>query len=179
MRPLRKELLEQKLYRNAFVKFPAILMARKDGEDNYCKIEDFSNMDVSKLPVFVGKWSYLERSAKLILIIRLYGAKFVFFRNCHLIFFIFIILPTNNFCLLFFSSQMPSHNPIPLATDNAQRIKCLKPISENQSCLQCDTCIHYIHSSCMNNKKSKKQSISNNRQFTCDKCSQCPICVRK
>ena len=51
----RKEILEQKLYRNAFIKFPAVLMARKDGEDNYSKIEDFSNMDVSKLPVFVGK----------------------------------------------------------------------------------------------------------------------------
>ena len=51
----RKEVLEQKLYRNAFIKFPAVLMARKDGEDNYSKIEDFSNLDVSKLPVFVGK----------------------------------------------------------------------------------------------------------------------------
>ena len=74
---------------------------------------------------------------------------------------------------------MPSHNPIPLATDNVQCIKCLKPISENQSYSQCDTCIQYIHSSCMNSKKSKKQSLPNNRQFTCDKCSQCPICVRK
>ena len=74
---------------------------------------------------------------------------------------------------------MPSHNPIPLATDNVQCIKCSKPISENQSYLQCDTCIHYIHSSCINSKKSKKQSIPNNRQFTCNKCSQCPICVRK
>ena len=51
----RKEVLEQKLYRNAFIKFPAVLMARKDGEDNYSKIEDFSNIDVLKL--FVGKWS--------------------------------------------------------------------------------------------------------------------------
>ena len=74
---------------------------------------------------------------------------------------------------------MPSHNPIPLATDNVQCIKCLKPISENQSYSQCDTCIQYIHSSCMNSKKSKKQSLPNNRQFTCGKCSQCPICVRK
>ena len=49
-----------------FVKFPAVLMATKDGEDNYSKIADFSKMDVSKLPVFVDKWSYLERSAKLI-----------------------------------------------------------------------------------------------------------------
>ena len=47
----RKEILEQKLYRNAFVKFPAVLMARKEGEDAYSKIEDFSNVDVSKLPV--------------------------------------------------------------------------------------------------------------------------------
>ena len=47
----RKEILEQKLYRNAFVKFPAVLMARKAGEDAYSKIEDFSNVDVSKLPV--------------------------------------------------------------------------------------------------------------------------------
>ena len=73
---------------------------------------------------------------------------------------------------------MPSHNPIPLATDNVPCIKCSKPISENQSYLQCYTCIHYIHSSCINSKKSKKQSISNNRQFTSDKCSQCPIYSR-
>ena len=46
----RKEVLEQKLYRNAFVKFPAVLMARKEGEDVYSKIPDF-NVDVSKLPV--------------------------------------------------------------------------------------------------------------------------------
>ena len=47
----RKEVLDQKLYRNAFVKFPAVLMARKEGEDVYSKIADFSNADVSKLPV--------------------------------------------------------------------------------------------------------------------------------
>ena len=51
----RKEILDQKLYKNAYVKFPAVLMVRKDGEDNYSKLEDFSNMDVSKLPVFGGK----------------------------------------------------------------------------------------------------------------------------
>ena len=47
----RKEVLDQKLYRNAYVKFPAVLMARKEGEDVYSKIADFSNADVSKLPV--------------------------------------------------------------------------------------------------------------------------------
>ena len=52
---MRKEILDQKLYKNAYVKFPAVLMVRKDGEDNYSKLEDFSNMDVSKLPVFGGK----------------------------------------------------------------------------------------------------------------------------
>ena len=45
------------------MKFPAVLMARKAGEDAYSKIEDFSNVDVSKLPVVS---EYLERSAKLI-----------------------------------------------------------------------------------------------------------------
>ena len=47
----RKEVLDQKLYRNAYVKFPAVLMARKEGEDVYSKIADFSNADVSQLPV--------------------------------------------------------------------------------------------------------------------------------
>ena len=46
----RKEVLEQKLYRNAFVKFPAVLMARKEGGDVYSKIADFSYTNVSKLP---------------------------------------------------------------------------------------------------------------------------------
>ena len=49
----RKEVLEQKQYGNAFVKFPAVLMARKEGEDVYSKIADFSNVDVSKLLVVV------------------------------------------------------------------------------------------------------------------------------
>ena len=46
----RKEVLEQKLYRNAYVKFPAILMGRKDGEDSYSEIQNFSDICVSKLP---------------------------------------------------------------------------------------------------------------------------------
>ena len=74
---------------------------------------------------------------------------------------------------------MPSHNPIPLATCNVQCLKCSKPISENQSYSQCDTCMQNIHSTCISGKKSNSQSFSNNRQFTCNKCSQCPICIRK
>ena len=48
----RKEVLEAKLYRNAYVKFPAILMGRKEGEDNYSEIENYSSKCVSKLAVF-------------------------------------------------------------------------------------------------------------------------------
>ena len=50
----RKEVLANKEYRNAYVKFPAVLMARKDGEENYQQIADFSNTCVSKLPVMAG-----------------------------------------------------------------------------------------------------------------------------
>ena len=52
---MRKEILEEKAYKNAYVKFPALLMARKDGEDQYSIIKDFSNTNVSKLPVMAGK----------------------------------------------------------------------------------------------------------------------------
>ena len=52
---MRKEILEEKAYKNAYVKFPALLMARKDGEDKYSLIKDFSNSNVSKLPVMAGK----------------------------------------------------------------------------------------------------------------------------
>ena len=50
----RKEVLDEKLYRNAYVKFPAILMGRKDGEDTYSVVADFSEASVSKLPVLVS-----------------------------------------------------------------------------------------------------------------------------
>ena len=50
----RKEVLDEKLYRNAYVKFPAILMGRKDGEDTYSVVADFSEAPVSKLPVLVS-----------------------------------------------------------------------------------------------------------------------------
>ena len=52
---MRKEILEQKTYKNAYVKFPAILFARKDGEDKYNIVKDFSNETVSKLPIMAGK----------------------------------------------------------------------------------------------------------------------------
>ena len=48
----RREVLEAKLFRNAFVKFSAILMGRKDEEDNYSEIENYSSKCVSKLAVF-------------------------------------------------------------------------------------------------------------------------------
>ena len=41
-----------KLFRNAFVKFPAILMGRKEGEDSYSEIKNYSSKCVSKLAVF-------------------------------------------------------------------------------------------------------------------------------
>ena len=31
----RRQVMDEKLFRNAYVKFPAILMGRKDGEDSY------------------------------------------------------------------------------------------------------------------------------------------------
>ena len=39
---LRKELIEKKEFENAYIKFPAILMARKDGSDNYTVVKGFS-----------------------------------------------------------------------------------------------------------------------------------------
>ena len=51
----RREILESKEYRNAYIKFPAQLMARKDGEDNYNLIQDFSKKTVSKLAVLAGE----------------------------------------------------------------------------------------------------------------------------
>ena len=42
-------------YKNAYIKFPAQLMARKDGEDNYNLIQDFSKKCVSKLAVLAGE----------------------------------------------------------------------------------------------------------------------------
>ena len=52
---LRKELIEKKEFENAYIKFPAILMARKDGEDNYSIVKDFSDECVSKLPLLAGE----------------------------------------------------------------------------------------------------------------------------
>ena len=52
---LRKELIEKKEFKNAYVKFPAILMARKDGEVNYSIVKDFSDECVSKLPLLAGE----------------------------------------------------------------------------------------------------------------------------
>ena len=51
---IRKEILEQKTYKNAYVKFPVILFAQKD-VDKYNIIKDFSNESVSKLPITAGK----------------------------------------------------------------------------------------------------------------------------
>ena len=48
---LRKELLESKEYVNAYVKFPAKLMARKKTNQPYTMIRDFSNVNVSDLPI--------------------------------------------------------------------------------------------------------------------------------
>ena len=50
----RKEVLVNKEYRNAYVKFPAVLMARKDGQETYRKIADFSDTCVFKRPVMAG-----------------------------------------------------------------------------------------------------------------------------
>ena len=51
----RRELIEKKQFKNAYVKFPAILMGRKDGEENYSIVQDFSNFSVSKLPLLIGE----------------------------------------------------------------------------------------------------------------------------
>ena len=79
----------------------------------------------------------------------------------------------------FFLSQMSLINLNPLATGFCQCLKCSKSISENQSYLQCDTCMQKIHSNCISRKKSNQQSSSNNVQFTCDSCSKCPVCSKK
>ena len=75
-------------------------------------------------------------------------------------------------------SQIPSHNPIPMATGD-QCIKCSKSISENQSFLQCQLCMLNIHSSCLSGKNRNVQSASKDIVFSCDKCSQCSICSKK
>ena len=51
----QSELIEKKQLKNVYVKFPAILMARKDGEENYSVVQDFSNFSVSRLPLLVGE----------------------------------------------------------------------------------------------------------------------------
>ena len=68
---------------------------------------------------------------------------------------------------------------IPLATSSDQCIKCSELISENQSSLQCDTCMLNIHSGCLHSKNPNRQSTLNNAPFTCNKCSQCPVCSKK
>ena len=68
---------------------------------------------------------------------------------------------------------------IPLATSSDQCIKCSELISENQSSLQCDTCMLNIHSGCLHSKNPNRQSTLNNTPFTCNKCSQCPVCSKK
>ena len=52
---IRKEILEQKTYKNAYVKFPSMLLAWKDGEDQYNIIKDFSDETVSILPIMACK----------------------------------------------------------------------------------------------------------------------------
>ena len=52
---MRKEILEQKSYKIAYVKFPAILLAWKDSEYKYIIIMDFSYETVSKLSIMAGK----------------------------------------------------------------------------------------------------------------------------
>ena len=74
---------------------------------------------------------------------------------------------------------MSSVNLFPLATSSDHCIKCSEFISESQSLLQCDTCMLNIHSSCLNCKNPNQQSTLNIARFTCDKCSQCPICSKK
>ena len=61
---------------------------------------------------------------------------------------------------------MSSVNLFPLATSSDHCIKCSEFISENQSSLQCDTCMLYIHSNCLNCKNPNQQSILNNTRFT-------------
>ena len=49
---MRRNILESKDYVNAYIKFPAKLMARKRTNEPYKLIKDFSNLNVSDLPVF-------------------------------------------------------------------------------------------------------------------------------
>ena len=51
----RKELLNKKLYRNAYVQFLAMLMVRKEGKEKYTMLEDFSNVCTSKVPVLASE----------------------------------------------------------------------------------------------------------------------------
>ena len=48
----RKEVLKAKLFRNAFVKFPEILMGRQVEEDGYSEIEHYSSKCVTTLAAF-------------------------------------------------------------------------------------------------------------------------------
>ena len=51
----RRELLEDKTLRNPYIKFPAQLMGKKDGQDSYELIEDFSQKGVLELAVLVNE----------------------------------------------------------------------------------------------------------------------------
>ena len=51
----RRELIENKTLKNAYVKFPAQLMGKKDGKDSYELIEDFSQKGVLELAVLVNE----------------------------------------------------------------------------------------------------------------------------
>ena len=39
----REEVMDEKSYRNAYVKFPAVLMRRKDGEDGHSEVANYSD----------------------------------------------------------------------------------------------------------------------------------------
>ena len=74
---------------------------------------------------------------------------------------------------------MPSHNLIPIATSFGQCNRCSALIFENQSYLQCETCIKKIHFECFTKRYPKKKSTPDNSVFNCDECNQCPICSKK
>ena len=50
----RRELIVKKQSKNEYVKFPAILMTRKDGEENYSVVQDISNFSVNYLCLSVS-----------------------------------------------------------------------------------------------------------------------------
>ena len=50
----RKEVGDEKLYRNVYVRFPAILIGREHGEDIYSVVSSFNEASMSKLPVLAS-----------------------------------------------------------------------------------------------------------------------------